>query len=100
MALKVISRDSAIVVLSAFALFANACAALQPTDTNGPRSNLPPYPIVASEPTGVERSLLAWQKLLQTYGLPASASAHLQPLTGTVQSLPANAGGPVLPRVG
>ena len=101
MSSNLISRDTAIVVLISVTLLANACAPLQPTDTNGPRSKLPPYPIVANEPTGVERSLLAWQQLSQTYKLPANASADLQPLTGTVHSLPANSGTPIsLPKVG
>jgi hypothetical protein len=101
MASKVISRDLLAIISIAFALFTNGCAALQPTDTNGPRSNLPPYPIVANEPAGVERSLLAWQQLSQTYGLPANSSVDLQPLTGTLNTIPPNSNTSVfLPKVG
>jgi hypothetical protein len=101
MASKLISRDLLAVIPIALVLFINGCAALQPTDTNGPRSNLPPYPIVANEPAGVERSILAWQQLSQTYGLPSNISADLQPLTGTLNSIPPNSDSSVfLPKVG
>jgi hypothetical protein len=101
MASKLISRDLLAVISIALVLFINGCAALQPTDTNGPRSNLPPYPIVANEPAGVERSILAWQQLSQTYGLPSNISADLQPLTGTLNSIPPNSDSSVfLPKVG
>ena len=101
MASKLTSRDLLALITIAFALLTSGCAALQPTDTNGPRSNLPPYPIVANEPAGVERSILAWQQLSQTYRLPANSSVDLQPLTGTLNNIPPNSGTSVfLPKVG
>jgi len=101
MASKLISRDLLALILIAVALFTDGCAALQPTDTNGPRANLSSYPIVANEPAGVERSMLAWQKLSQTYGLPANTSVDLQPLTGTLTTIPLNSNTSVfLPKVG
>ena len=101
MASKLISRSLLVLIPIAFALFTSGCAALQPTDTNGPRSNLSSYPIVANEPAGVERSMLAWQKLSQTYGLPANSSVDLQPLTGTLNTIPLNSNTSVfLPKVG
>jgi len=101
MASKLISRDLLALILIAVALFTNGCAALQPTDTSGPHSNLSSYPIVANEPAGVERSMLAWQKLSQTYGLPANSSVDLQPLTGTLNTIPLNSNTSVfLPKVG
>jgi hypothetical protein len=101
MASKLAPNRLAAVNVIAIVLFTSGCAALQPTDTNGPRTNLPPYPIAANEPTGVERSVLAWQQLSQSNGLPANISADLQPLTGTLHSVPATSGAAVfLPKVG
>ena len=101
MASKLISRSLLVLIPIACALFTSGCAALQPTDTNGPRSSLSSYPIVANEPAGVERAMLEWQKLSQTYGLPANSSVDLQPLTGTLNTIPLNSSASVfLPKVG
>jgi hypothetical protein len=98
---KLISRYLLAFIPIAFVLFTNGCATLQPTDTNGPRSNLSPYPIVANEPAGIERSMLAWQQLSKTYGIPANSSVDLQPLTGTLNTIPQNSATPLfLPKVG
>jgi hypothetical protein len=78
-----------------------SCAAFQPRDANGPRSNLPPYPVIASEPGRLEGATLAWQQLSQRYGLTQNTNADLEPLTGTLHSIPNNLGGSIfLPKVG
>ena len=88
-------------LIAVVAIELNACAAFQPLDANGPRSNLPPYPVIASEPGRLEGATLAWQQLSQRYGLAQNLNADLQPLTGTLRSIPSNIGGSIfLPKVG
>lgn len=78
-----------------------ACAALQPPDADGPRSNLPPYPIGLADPAArLEEASVAWLQMSQHYGLVDRTEVNLNPFTGTIESLPANAGPIVLPRVG
>lgn len=91
-----------IALLIAIAAFASsACAALQPPDTDGPRSNTPPYPIGLADPAArLEEASVAWYQMSQHYGLTGKTEANLNPLTGTIESLPANAGTIVLPKVG
>lgn len=91
-----------IALLIAIAAFASgACAALQPPDADGPRSNVPPYPISLADPAArLEETSVAWNQMSQHYGLTGSSGANLNPLTGTIASLPANAGTIVLPKVG
>ncbi len=86
----------------AVALVVGACAALQPPDTNGPRSNVQLYPIGMADPAArLEVTSLAWYRLSQRYGLPERTEASLQPHTATIQSLPANlATAILLPKVG
>ena len=87
------------VVAATFAL--SACAALQPVDANGPRSNAPAYPIGLADPGArLEEASVAWYQMSQQYGLPGKTDANLNPYTGTLQSLPPNAGTIVLPKVG
>src|SRR5215216_8178300 len=92
-------RKAFILVLS---LVAGACSAFQPTDTNGPRSNEPLYPIELSDVgPRLEEASLAWYQLSQRYGLPGKTEANLHPYTATIQSLPANLPAPIyLPKVG
>ena len=88
-----------LIILTAFAL--SACAALNPVDANGPRANLPAYPIdVADTGARLEEASVAWYQMSQRYGLTGTTDANLNPYTGTVQSLPANAGPVALPKVG
>jgi hypothetical protein len=84
-----------------FSLGAGACAAFQPADPNGPRSNQPLYPIQLSEVgPRLEEASLAWYQLSQRYGLPGKTEANLHPYTATIQSLPANLSAPIyLPKV-
>ena len=87
------------VVATAFAM--SACAALQPVDATGPRSNAPAYPVGLADPSArLEEASVAWYQMSQQYGLPGKTEANLNPYTGTLQSLPANAGAIVLPKVG
>lgn len=87
------------IMIAAFA--SGACAALQPPDADGPRSNVPPYPIGLADPAArLEETSVAWNQMSQHYGLTGSTGANLNPLTGTIASLPANVGTIVLPKVG
>ena len=87
-----------LVIITAFAT--GACAALQPTDATGPRSNVPPYPIGLADPAArLEEASVAWFQMSQRYGLAGKTEANLNPFTGTVASLPANAGTITLPKV-
>jgi len=78
-----------------------ACAALNPIDATGPRANAPAYPISLADPANrLEQASVAWYQMSQRYGLAGKTEANLNPLTGTLQSLPPNAGPIVLPKVG
>ena len=83
-------------------LSAAACSTLQPPDPNGPRSNAPPYPVVALEETNnQEDARLAWRQLAQRYALPTASDVVLDPLTATVKALPEDHSTPIfLPKVG
>src|SRR5262245_156784 len=94
---KLISGTSILVLLIAM----SSCAAFQPIDSNGPRSKMPPYPIVASAASISEGATVAWSQLAQRYGLPQQVTLDLHPLTGTIHSMPANPGSSIfLPKVG
>ncbi|HKU77905.1 MAG TPA: hypothetical protein VJR02_28585 [Pyrinomonadaceae bacterium] len=83
-------------------LLVSACAAFQPTDANGPASNLPQYPVALSDlGTRLEEASVAWYQLSQRYGLSGKTEANLHPYTATLESLPANLPAPIyLPKVG
>jgi hypothetical protein len=89
------------ILLVALSIAMSACAALQPLDASGPRANLPPYPIIANEPARLDSAQLTWKQISQHYALTQNTVADLQPLTGTIRSLPPNLGSSVfLPKVG
>ncbi len=94
------SLTQALALALAFTTF--GCAAFQPTDANGPRSNAPLYPIGLPDlGTRLEEASLAWYQLSQSYGLPGKTEANLHPYTATLASLPANMPTPIyLPKVG
>jgi len=95
------NRHLMAVLITIAALASGACAALQPPDVDGPRSNTPPYPIGLADPAArLEEASVAWYQMSQHYGLPGKTEANLNPFTGTIESLPANAGTIVLPMVG
>ena len=93
-------EKSALILL--LALVTSACAAFQPIDANGPRSDTPSYPIAISDlGTRLEEASIAWYQLSQRYGLPGKTEANLHPYTATLESLPANMGASIyLPKVG
>ena len=94
-------RNSIAMLIILVALATGACSALQPIDANGPRSNEPPYPIGLADPAArLEEASVAWYQMSQHYGLAGKTDANLNPYTGTLQALPANAGTIVLPKVG
>jgi hypothetical protein len=97
-----IGRGLILTLALAAVLLVSACAAFQPTDANGPASNLPQYPIALSDlGTRLEEASVAWYQLSQRYGLPGKTEANLQPYTATLESLPANLPAPIyLPKVG
>ena len=81
-------------------LVLGACSALQPPDVGGPRSDLPPYPVVLPEEQArIEDTLLVWQRLAQSQSVPQAAQIQLNPYTATIESLPASAT-LFLPKVG
>jgi hypothetical protein len=97
------TRKGLILTLSlAMALTTWACAAFQPADPNGPRSNAPPYPIgLADLGTRLEEASVAWYQLSQRHGIPGKTEANLHPYTATLASLPANLTAAIyLPKVG
>ena len=90
------------VLLFCTAVTTGACAGLQPTDANGPRANVPSYPLSLSDVgPRLEEASVAWYQLSQRYGLPGKTEANLHPYTATIQSLPSNLPAPIyLPKVG
>ena len=89
------------VFILTFSIATSSCAVLQPSDANGPRSNVPPYPILATDSSSREGATLAWRQLTQRYGLPQESPLDLEPLTATIHSVPANLNGSIfLPKVG
>ena len=97
-----IDRSLILALACAALLLVSACAAFQPTDANGPASNLPQYPVALSDlGNRLEEASVAWYQLSQRYGLPVKTEANLQPYTATIASLPANLPAPIyLPKVG
>lgn len=96
-----LSKNSIAMLIILIALATGACAALQPIDATGPRSNAPAYPIGLADPaTRLEEASVAWYRMSQQYGLAGRTEANLNPYTGTLQGLPENAGTIVLPKVG
>ena len=94
-------RNLIVLFVVTIAFVTGACAALQPVETGGPRSNAPAYPISLADPAGrLEAASVAWYQMSQHYGLAGKTEANLNPLTGTLQGLPANAGPIALPKVG
>jgi hypothetical protein len=86
----------------AIALMSGACAALRPTDTAGPRTDVRLYPIALADPgTRLEEASLAWYQISQHYGLERRTEAHLDPYTATLQSVPPELAASIqLPKVG
>jgi hypothetical protein len=86
----------------ALALLSGACAALRPTDANGPRSDVRLYPVGLVDPAArLEEASLAWYQISQQHGLQHRSEARLDPYTGTLQSVPPELAASIeLPKVG
>ena len=93
-------RSSLVIILGVVALSV-ACAAMQPPNAGGPEMGQP-YPIVVREqPQRREASVLALNRLAPGNVQQEQANLHLQPVTATIKSLPANLSTPLLlPKVG
>ena len=93
-------RTSLVIFLGVTVLSA-ACAAMRPPNAGGPDVGQP-YPIVVSEqPQRREASVLALNRLAPGNLQQDQANVHLQPVTATIKSLPANLSTPLLlPKVG
>jgi len=90
------------VILIASALVLSSCAALQPPSVVGPRGNDSLYPILFTQDGHrKEATLAALNRLGQLSGKSNGITPQLQPATGTIVSLPAQATGSLyLPKVG
>jgi len=89
-------------LIIAFALMSGACAALRPTDTAGPRTDVRLYPVALVDSAArLEEASLAWYQISQHYGLQRRTEAHLDPYTATLQSIPPEFATSIqLPKVG
>ena len=78
-----------------------ACAPLQPPSAGGPRANEAPYPVVLSEDNHRREAATAAVNHLTHSEVAAVTTPPLQPVTATIESLPANTASNVyLPKVG
>jgi hypothetical protein len=93
---------SLVLILLGLSLLLDSCAALRPPGTTGPRSNDPLYPILLIEDSHrKEASLVALNRLAELSGKTEGTEPQLQPVTGTILSLPAKASNALyLPKLG
>lgn len=79
-----------------------ACATVKPISPNGPVRNGPVYPVLlADNQQRTADAAAAWAQLAQQPSPTNSPAIALQPVTGTIRSLPETLNGPLyLPRVG
>ena len=89
-------------ILFGSALVFSACAALQPPSATGPRGSDSVYPILMLEDSqGRESTLAALHRLAQLSPNANGAEPQLQPVTGTILSLPAKVSSTLyLPKLG
>ena len=99
---SVTARRISFVVLCASALMFISCAALQPPSATGPHGNEPLYPILFIEDShGKEATLAALNRLGQLSGSSNGTEPELQPVTGTLSSLPPKSNNALyLPKLG
>jgi hypothetical protein len=97
-----IKRSLTTILVLLLAWLGGGCAAFQPVDANGPRTDVRLYPVGLADPTTrLEEAALAWYQLSQHHGNTAKSEVSLNPYTGTIESLPTNLPTPItLPRVG
>ena len=89
---SVTARRISFVVLFASALVFGSCAALQPPSATGPHGNEPAYPILfIADNHAREATLAALNRLGQLSGKSNGSEPELQPVTGTILSLPPKA---------
>ncbi|MFN2516599.1 MAG: hypothetical protein ABR556_10345 [Pyrinomonadaceae bacterium] len=90
------------ILILVYALAVVCCAPLQPPSATVPRANEPPYPVLLKEDIRRKDSaILAVDKLLPQSGDPRARDFELQPITSTIQSLPATSSTPLLlPKIG
>jgi hypothetical protein len=90
------------IFLVIFAISVLSCAPLQPPSATGPRPEGPPYPVLFSEDIRRKDSVLtALNKLSPESGHSRVRDLELQPITATIENLPASSSSPLyLPRVG
>lgn len=90
------------VILLACALAVSSCAALQPPSATGPRGTNQLYPILLTEDEHrKEATLAALNRLMRLSGTSSASEPKLQPITGTILSLPDGASAVLyLPKVG
>lgn len=91
-----------LVILLAAALAFNSCAAMQPPSATGPRATDQLYPILLADDGHRKESVTAALNRLTPHSASSdSTDAQLQPVTGTILSLPSKAnGGLLLPKIG
>lgn len=95
-------RLSFVIIVFVSALVISSCAALQPPNVTGPPGKNSLYPVLLIEDANrKEATLAALNRLGQLSGRSNGARPQLQPVTGTILGLPAQASGSLfLPKVG
>jgi hypothetical protein len=96
------SRAVKLVILLAAALAFSSCAAMQPPSATGPKATDQLYPILMTDDGHRKESVTAALNRLTIHSASSdSTDAQLQPVTGTILSLPSKASsGLLLPRIG
>lgn len=97
--IKVLSSPIRNLILVLVSILTTSCGAMQPPDTGGPRANTPVYPPTLKEdPMRRDATLNAVYQVLAPQG--SVSEVALQPVTATIQSLPADTVALYLPKVG
>lgn len=82
---------SAFIAASALLLGAACAAATRPPDTERPRGNAPPYPVVLAASDDRRAGVLAnWKTVAGEQATATGPTPELQPVTATLAALPAN----------
>ncbi|MGI8837053.1 MAG: hypothetical protein ACR2H4_10510 [Pyrinomonadaceae bacterium] len=90
-----------LLVYLALVMAAQACAPLQPPSVGGPRANEAPYPVLLAEDNHRRETATAAVNHLMRSEVATVTTPPLQPVTATIESLPANTSPNVyLPKVG
>lgn len=93
-------RKFRLVILLASGLAVSSCATLQPPSTTGPRGTNPLI-LLTEDGRRKEATLAALNRLMRLSGNSGATEPQLQPITGTILSLPAGgSSGLYLPKVG